>query len=293
MKGLTLRKPEQDGAGSAITPMQMLQIAVEKGADLDKLEKLIGLQERWEAAQAKKAFDTAMAAFKKNPPTLVKDTHVKFPLKGGGETDFHHESLDQVSAVIGVALAEHGLHHSWETAQEHGGLITVTCVLGHELGHSKRVSLSAMPDTSGGKNAVQGVGSTVSYLERYTLKAAVGLAAAGQDDADDAPPGKPVPLERPTREQYKGTPPQGTDLGEPFALLDEYGEALGQYDDANAYLDAASKYLGKTLSSAAGAAAQFHEHNQPTLDRVAQAIGSGRDNTKVGSFYRLLNGKKG
>ena len=292
MKMLALRKDNKDGAVTEITPMQMLQVAVEQNADLEKLEKLMGLVERHKAALAKQAFDVSMAAFKKDPPALVKDTHVKFPTKGGGETDYYHESLDQVSTVIGIALAEHGLHHSWSTKQEQGGLITVACILGHELGHSKTVSLSAMPDTSGGKNPVQGVGSTVTYLERYTLKAVVGLAAADQDDADDKPPGKPVPEQRPRRDQYKDAPPPETNLGEPFVLLDEFGNDVGQYDAADQYLDAASKYVGKEMSIAAGAAKAFHEHNQETLDRVAEATGGSRDNPRLASFYTLLNGKR-
>ena len=277
----------------AITPMQMLQIAVEQNADLDKLQKLMDLQERWEATEARKAYVTAMTAFKKDPPEIVKDTHVKYDNKGGGVTEYDHESLNVISIVIGKALAEHGLHHSWETAQESGGLITVTCILGHELGYSKRVSLSAMPDLSGGKNPVQGVGSTVSYLERYTLKAVVGLAASGQDDVDNAPTGKPVPEERPTRDQYTKDAPPETDLGKPFVLTDEFGNDVGQYDTADHYVDAASLYVGRELSKAEGAAATFHQNNQDTLDRVTRSIGSGRDNSKVGSFYRLLNGKKG
>lgn len=278
-----------------ITPMQMLQVAVEQGADLEKLQKLMDLQERWEANEARKAFVVAMTAFKKNPPEIMKDTQVKFKNRGGDETEYYHATLDQVCALIAPALAEHGLAHDWEMSQEQGGQITVTCVITHEAGHSKRVSLAGMPDTSGGKNAIQAVASTVTYLQRYTLMAATGTAAKGQDDdgAGDAPPGKPVPEARPTRDQYKKGPPPETDLGEPFELLDEFGESAGQFDDANACLDAASKYLGKDLSGAAGAAKAFHEHNQATLDRIIGVIGSSRDNTKVASFFRLLNGKRG
>lgn len=45
--------------------------------------------------------------------------------------------------------------------------------------------MRASPDNSGSKNAIQAVGSTVTYLQRYTLLAATGLAAAGQDDDGD------------------------------------------------------------------------------------------------------------
>lgn len=39
----------QASTPDAITPMHMLQVAMEKGADLDRLQQLMGLQERWEA----------------------------------------------------------------------------------------------------------------------------------------------------------------------------------------------------------------------------------------------------
>ena len=44
------------------TPMSILAKAVEMGADVDKLTKLMDLQERWERNEAKKAFDAALAA---------------------------------------------------------------------------------------------------------------------------------------------------------------------------------------------------------------------------------------
>jgi hypothetical protein len=52
----------------------------------------------------------------------------------------------------------------------------------HELGHSAQTSLTAPPDASGSKNSIQAIGSTVSYLQRYTFMAITGLAAKDQDD---------------------------------------------------------------------------------------------------------------
>jgi hypothetical protein len=57
------------------------------------------------------------------------------------------------------------------------------------MGHSERTTLSATADTSGSKNSIQAIGSTVTYLQRYTLLAAVGLAAGGDDDGQAASPG--------------------------------------------------------------------------------------------------------
>jgi len=165
-----------------ITPMAMLQIAVEQGADIDKLSKLMDLQERWQANEARKAFVAALTAFKEEPPTITKNKHVAFGGQGRGGTAYDHATLDHVCDVIGKALSKHGLSHRWDVEQPDGGMIRVTCVLTHAMGHSESVSMQAGADQSGSKNNIQAVGSTSTYLQRYTLLAATGLAATGQDD---------------------------------------------------------------------------------------------------------------
>ena len=159
-----------------LTPLDLLNIAVEKKADLAQLQALMDMKERWEATEARKAFVAAMNAFKAAPPELEKTKLVKFK-----DTKFKHATLDNVCAIVGAALSTHGLSHRWEVQQE-ATAIKVTCVLTHELGHSERVTMQAGADTTGSKNAIQAIGSALTYLERYTLLAATGLAAKDQDD---------------------------------------------------------------------------------------------------------------
>lgn len=162
-----------------ITPDQMLAMAVEQGADIDKLEKLMALQERWEANQAKKAFVVAMNEFKSDPPKIIKDATVSYETDKG-MTTYNHAKLSTICDVIGVALSSVGISFRWVTNQD-GGVITVTCILTHGFGHSEETTLRSTPDSTGGKNSIQAVGSAVTYLQRYTLLAAVGLAAEDQD----------------------------------------------------------------------------------------------------------------
>lgn len=162
-----------------VTPMQMLQIAVEKGADVDKMAQLMALSERWEANEARKAFVVALNAFKSNAPQIIKTKEVSF---GAGKTAYKHALSSVASEQIGEALSRVGISHRWETDQSEGGKIKVTCVLTHALGHSERVALEATPDTSGSKNSIQAIGSTVSYLQRYTLFASTGLVPKDADD---------------------------------------------------------------------------------------------------------------
>lgn len=176
-----IEKNEQAVLPSAPTHNDLVAIAISQGASLDTIEKLMELQERHEANEAKKAYVRAMNAFKADPPEIVNDQAVCYPTSKG-TTQYNHASLQNVTDKIAEALAPHSLSHRWDIEQLDGGQIRVTCVITHELGHSESTSLQAGPDQSGGKNNIQAVGSTVKYLQRYTLLAATGLATKEMDD---------------------------------------------------------------------------------------------------------------
>ena len=159
-----------------ITPMHMLQVAVEGGADLDKIEKLMDLERRWKADQARDAYVKAMNAFRNEAVEVIRRKSVSF-----GNTNYSYATLANILSVAVPELSKHGLSHRWGTSQDKES-IKVTCVITHELGHSEQTSLAAAADQSGGKNSIQAIGSAVSYLERYTFMAITGLAARDQDD---------------------------------------------------------------------------------------------------------------
>lgn len=160
------------------SPADMIRIAVQSGADLEKLEKLLTLMERWEATEAKKAFHKAMAIFKANAPKLLKDKHVNYATQKG-RVSYDHATLGKVCEVVNSELSKHGLSSAWRTNQN--GQIQVTCRVTHELGHSEETMLSANADDSGSKNSIQAIGSTITYLQRYTLLSLLGLATEDQD----------------------------------------------------------------------------------------------------------------
>ena len=159
-----------------ITPMQIIKQAVAQGADVDKLEKLLALQERYDANEAKKAFSVALSAFKQAGITVSKNKKISF-----GQTKYNHATLDNVCDTVGEELSKHGLSFRWHTEQNEGK-VKVTCVLMHVQGHSESVSLESNPDTSGSKNSIQAIGSAVTYLQRYTLLSITGTASAEIDD---------------------------------------------------------------------------------------------------------------
>jgi hypothetical protein len=191
-----------------MTPMQMVYHAVTNGSPVEVVEKLMGLQERWQANQARMAFDNAMADAKAEIPVIVKRSNVKYDVKNkdangnvgannarADKVDFDYETLGDIATVINPILSKSGLSYRYRSKQE-SGLISVTCIITHRDGHCEETTLAAGADTSGKKNGIQSIGSTVSYLQRYTLKLALGLAAAKDDDGKTADIGLPISEEQ-------------------------------------------------------------------------------------------------
>jgi hypothetical protein len=174
----------QVAAQGMVTPVDLLRHALDSGADLDRLEKLMDLQDRWEANEARKAFADAMAAFKLAPPDIYKDGQVSYG-EGKNKTEYRHATIGNVVEKITAAAAEHGFSHRWGLTQKDGQIV-VDCVVTHRMGHEQITTLQAAPDTSGGKNGIQSIISAKTYLQRHTLLAAFGLATKDQGDDDGA-----------------------------------------------------------------------------------------------------------
>jgi hypothetical protein len=161
---------------ATINPMSMIAAAVANGTPISELGQLFDLQQRWEASEARKAYVSAMSAFRAGVPTI---------LKARKTNNSKYAGLAESISTIRPALTANGLSHSWSTSQA-DGKISVTCCVTHIMGHSECTTLEAAPDTGPGRNNIQAVGSTVSYLERYTLYAILGLASTDQDDDGNA-----------------------------------------------------------------------------------------------------------
>lgn len=179
-----IEPPKQYAVTQSATPADLVRYAMDSGADIERLEKLMQMQIIWEEREAKKAFVLAMAEFKRNPPEIFKTKQVSFTTRDGDTTSYKHATLGGVTEPIINGLAQHGISHRWDTKQD-GQVITVTCTLTHKLGHSESTSLTGMPDASGKKNPIQQMASCVNYLQRYTLLAATGIATKDMDAEDD------------------------------------------------------------------------------------------------------------
>lgn len=176
-----LAKKEQPNIVTIDTGTQyqrLMEIALTSDAGIDKLEKLMILQERYEANLARKAFSQALANFQSECPTIIckKQGH-----------NYKYAPMGDVVEQTKVLIAKNGLSYRFEQKTE-GSLIIICCVVGHVDGHSERLQLQADPDTSGSKNSVQAIGSTITYLKRYSFLGSFGIATADEDIDARLPP---------------------------------------------------------------------------------------------------------
>lgn len=206
-------EPEQT---VTLTPMDMVARAVAQGSSIEVVEKLMALHERWEANQARKAFDEAMSAAKAEIPVIFKSREVDFT-SAKGRTHYRYEDLAEVAKTVNPILGRHGLSYRFRTTSPANEPVTVTCIVSHRLGYSEENTLSAGRDESGNKNSIQAIGSTLTYLQRMTLKAALGLAASADDDG------------RGSSQQDDGELISNEQRDAILALIDEVGGSVGVF----------------------------------------------------------------
>lgn len=199
-------------------PMDIVRAALATG-NIEMYREAVALAKEMDAFAARKAFDNAMADAKAEMPLIKKNRHVSYG-EGKSKTDYDHEDLAEVVDTVAPILSRHGLNHRWITHAKPGEPVTVICILSHRSGHREEGQpLSAGADTSGGKNPIQAMKSTVSYLERITLMASLGLASRKDDDDGRA--------SEPQAEAQAYTPPPGSITQEQADNIRDALEAKG------------------------------------------------------------------
>jgi hypothetical protein len=140
--------------------------------DMDKLERLLDMQERIMNKQAETEFNSALAAMQADIPSIAER---------GKSHSGNYATFEDITDIVRPIMKEYGFAISFSFEQSEKN-ITVIGELVHKGGHSKKTSMILPHDSSGSKNAVQALGSSASYGERYVLKAMLNIATRGADD---------------------------------------------------------------------------------------------------------------
>ena len=177
------------------------RFVLDPAVDVEKLERVIALQERAHIEGSRVAFFSALAKLQADLPKIGKRGTIH--LKGGQKVRNRYAKMgDDILPVIKPLLAEHGFSIRWRTGffvDDGKRMVRVTGILSHELGWSEESVFEAPPDVHDSRNHVQSLGSTISYGHRYTMVDLLNLEMADDttDDDGQAATGKPPARQQP------------------------------------------------------------------------------------------------
>lgn len=172
--------PMSEGIASEMAWLQTIK-DLAPAIGIDGVREIMTMRREERALHAAREFNSAMAAAKAKFAPIVKKHLVAYGT-GDKATSYKHESLGDIAEVVDPILGEHGLFTRYRASSNVSEPISVTCIVSHRLGHSEETTLRAGADTSGGKNSIQSMASTVTYLQRYTKILALGIATKMDDD---------------------------------------------------------------------------------------------------------------
>jgi len=160
------------------------RLATNPNLNIEVFDRLLAARRSEEDRASERAFNLAMSVAKGELQPILKTRAVDYPSKreGSGRVQYRYESFADVARVVDPVFSAHGLAYRFAVEQQ-ADMARVTCIVSHADGYSERVRLESKVDPgSTGMSMVQALGSVLTYLQRYSLRAAIGLAAAVDDD---------------------------------------------------------------------------------------------------------------
>lgn len=199
--------PNNDFFTSAMQTVERL--AVNKDVDVEKLDRATAVLERMIDRNAKVAYDAAMSAMQPYLPVIDRRGLIEVRAKDGkGERtgavtqSTRFGKWEDINEAIKPILHEHGFALTFRVSSQ--DKIVVTGIVSHRVGHREETSLTLPHDSTGSKNAVQAVGSSISYGKRYVTGALLNITTREEDDDGRVGGGKPKVIGEPmTPEQVE------------------------------------------------------------------------------------------
>lgn len=156
----------------------LIREAMASKADPVYLRELLAVRRDWEADEARKAYNFAIAEFQRRAPIIEK---------GDKAYDKEYARLDRIWRTIRPLLTELGLSITWQVCELRDGLCRVEGQLRHRDGHGERIVQDIpVPDLLKGQNKAQQMGSASTYARRYALGSALGIVCGDDDDGHAA-----------------------------------------------------------------------------------------------------------
>jgi hypothetical protein len=175
-----IRDDKELARPSASDPESIVRYALDHGASVDVIERMMAIRRELNAENAKREFETALAAFQSECPVIVKEKGVP---DRAGNICYKYAPFEAIAAQIRPYLQKHGFNYTFDTdIKSEPGWVVVVCNVTHKAGHT-RASTAKFP--LGTKTAImsdtQQFSAALTFANRRCLQNAFGLVVAGED----------------------------------------------------------------------------------------------------------------
>ncbi len=179
--------------------------------DIDKMERLIAMQERVQSRQAQVEYDNAMRAAQEGMTRIRADAD-------NPQTRSKYATYGALDRAIRPAYTANGFSLSFGTGAAPADCVRVECCIAHIGGHREMRHIDMPADGKGAKGGdvmtkTHATGAAVTYGKRYLLNMIFNIAIGNDDDGNGANGDSDV--------ESLGTGPRGED-----------GKLLSTYDVA-------------------------------------------------------------
>lgn len=173
-------------APEASTIFQLIErVARDPGVDIEKMDRLLAMQERVLARQAQIAFDGAMRDAQAEMQPVRTDAN-------NPQTHSRYASYGALDGAIRPIYTEHGFALSFNTGDAgRPDDIRVLCTVSHRDGHRQEYRFDMPADGKGAKGGdvmsrTHAAGSAATYGKRYLLGLIFNIAVVRDDDGNAA-----------------------------------------------------------------------------------------------------------
>jgi len=155
--------------------------ATDPNVDIDKMERLLNMQERIFDKNAEMAFNTAMAIVQQETPRIKREAD-------NPQTRSKYAKLESINHVLVPIYTENGFALSFGTGDTPSeGWQRITCKISHVGGHSANFFVDLPVDDEGlkgntNKTKMHGAGSTMSYGRRYLTVLIFNITISDEDN---------------------------------------------------------------------------------------------------------------
>jgi len=173
----------------------LMKLLADPNIPADKLQVMLQMQRELLAERRKEAFQTAFVAMSAKMPQVTKEGLIDLSSGGTRRGSYKYAKWEDMDTVIRPILVEFGFALNFYEPPENGlngKDVTVRGVLMHVDGHSVESQRSAPPDAGPGRNSLQAIGSTITYLRRYIGEGLCNIVRRGIDDDGKSAISKPI-----------------------------------------------------------------------------------------------------